>query len=125
MKAAVLHQLGATPEYDDFPAPAADAGASVVRIAAAGVHHLVLAAAGPWSPPEAGTRPGDAGGPGGGGPGGGGPPALTGHVPRPRRSDCPKPTMRLKRPQGEDGQPDETRGERPRVKAPVTQKESA
>ena len=45
MKAAVLHQLGAKPSYDDFPAPAAEAGASVVRVAAAGVHHLVLARA--------------------------------------------------------------------------------
>lgn len=45
MKAAVLHQLGAKPKYGDFPAPAPGAGESVVRVAAAGVHHLVLARA--------------------------------------------------------------------------------
>ncbi len=45
MKAAVLHELGGKPKYDEFPAPVANAGASVLRVAAAGVHHLILARA--------------------------------------------------------------------------------
>ncbi len=42
MKAAVLHELGATPKCDDVPAPEAGEGESLVRVAATGVHHLVL-----------------------------------------------------------------------------------
>ncbi|MFK4122383.1 zinc-binding alcohol dehydrogenase family protein [Streptomyces longwoodensis] len=42
MKAAVLHELGSAPEYDEFPAPTGGPGNSVLRVAAAGVHHLVL-----------------------------------------------------------------------------------
>src|SRR5918995_1944548 len=44
MRAAVLHEHGATPRCGDFPDPpaAADAGAVVVDVAAAGLHHLDL-----------------------------------------------------------------------------------
>ena len=45
MKAAVLHELGSSPTYDDFPMPEAGEGATRVRVAAAGVHHIVLARA--------------------------------------------------------------------------------
>ena len=41
----MLHQLGARPKYDDFPAPEPGSGHSVIRVTAAGVHHLVLARA--------------------------------------------------------------------------------
>lgn len=41
-KATVLHQLGAKPRHEDFPAPSADDASPVIRVAAAGVHHNVL-----------------------------------------------------------------------------------
>ena len=45
MKAAVLHALGDTPTYDEFPTPAPTAGTTLVRVTASGVHHIVLARA--------------------------------------------------------------------------------
>ncbi len=42
MKAAVLHKLGSPPAYDEFPAPTGGGGNSMLRVAAAGVHHFVL-----------------------------------------------------------------------------------
>jgi hypothetical protein len=47
-------------------------------------------------------------------------PAGKSDVPRPRRPDTASLATRLKRPQGEDGQPDEIWDERSRVKAPPT-----
>lgn len=45
MKAAVLHEHGAPPRFDDFEEPVAGDAAVVVEVAAAGVHHLDLAKA--------------------------------------------------------------------------------
>jgi NADPH:quinone reductase-like Zn-dependent oxidoreductase len=42
MRAAVLHEHGATPRCGDFPDPRADGGDVVVDVAAAGLHHLDL-----------------------------------------------------------------------------------
>jgi hypothetical protein len=42
MRAAVLHEYGATPRCGDFPEPRPDEGAAVVEVAAAALHHLDL-----------------------------------------------------------------------------------
>jgi NADPH:quinone reductase-like Zn-dependent oxidoreductase len=42
MKAAVLHEFGASPEYGDFEEPQAYDGQVVVDVEAAGLHHLDL-----------------------------------------------------------------------------------
>lgn len=45
MRAAVLHQVGATPRFADFADPVATEGNEVVQVSAAGVNHLELAKA--------------------------------------------------------------------------------
>jgi NADPH:quinone reductase-like Zn-dependent oxidoreductase len=42
MKAAVLHEFGASPDYDDFPDPQASDGQVIIDVEAAGLHHLDL-----------------------------------------------------------------------------------
>src|SRR3954451_17507846 len=42
MRAAVLHELGATPRCDEFAEPEATEGHAVVDVAAAAIHHLDL-----------------------------------------------------------------------------------
>ncbi|MYS82119.1 quinone oxidoreductase family protein [Embleya scabrispora] len=42
MRAAVLHTLGGPPEYGEFTEPTSAPGHTIVRVAAAGVHHYVL-----------------------------------------------------------------------------------
>lgn len=42
MKAAVLHEYGATPRFGDFEEPQPAAGAVVIDVAAAAIHHLDL-----------------------------------------------------------------------------------
>ena len=41
MKAAVVHQFGSAPVYEDFADPVAEEGEELVRVAAAGLHPLV------------------------------------------------------------------------------------
>ncbi len=45
MKAAVLHEIGSPPRFDDFDEPRASEGEVVVEVEAAGVNHLDLAKA--------------------------------------------------------------------------------
>lgn len=45
MKAVVLTEVGAAPCFGDFPEPEPGPGQIVVKVAAAGVHHLDLAKA--------------------------------------------------------------------------------
>lgn len=45
MRAAVLHEVGATPRFTDFAEPVAAEGNEVVQVSAAGVNHLELAKA--------------------------------------------------------------------------------
>jgi NADPH:quinone reductase-like Zn-dependent oxidoreductase len=42
LRAAVLHEHGATPQVGDFDDPRAEAGCALVTVAAAGLHHLDL-----------------------------------------------------------------------------------